>query len=167
MPPDGALVAKFKSVSISIGLSKLTKPTKNKKRKQNKAEPLKIHYQTRSQSRKAFEDLDKVGEIDSTYGCLALADQTAVDEFIKDFNLAAGHGQSTRKRKFDNTKRSYEEVFASKSTQQLFCLMLKHIVVGLARYPRNITASGHNSQPCLLELAPGVFNLPYLQVNNM
>lgn len=155
------MVARFQSVFYSIDLLKTMGKGKPAKKK------TKVTKATRGAARRGSKTADGLrmsGDVE--FDCLALDDQRAVDDFIKRMNLDIAESESSRRlRRRRSRHKIASEMIYSTYTKDMLETCLANIMVGIKRCPKSMRFINTSPGKPLSQLAPAVFNIPYLQAS--
>ncbi|KAG5966772.1 hypothetical protein E4U58_002426 [Claviceps cyperi] len=106
-------------------------------------------------------------DYDKEYNNLSPGDRDAVDEFLSALCISFGSSDSlcrmpNKRRRIDD---EVTDVISSPQVRTLLSAWLEKILLGAMRYPKKaMTMTQSIAAPSLSQLAPGVFNVPYLKV---
>ncbi|KAG6177751.1 hypothetical protein E4U27_004158 [Claviceps purpurea] len=165
-PPDAASVAVLRSVLYSVDLvtsqcpescasegEGVERPDDNKLQLFNKRMPT---------IRIACSNDD-----DEEYNNLSPSDRDAVDDFLSALCISFGSSDSLCRvpKKRRRIEDEVADVISSPQARILLSAWLEKILLGAMRYPKKtMTLTQGIAAPPLSQLAPGVFNVPYLKV---
>ncbi|KID88479.1 RasGEF protein [Metarhizium guizhouense ARSEF 977] len=125
----------------------------------------KVTKTTRGAARRGSKTADGLrmsGDVE--FDCLALDDQRAVDDFIKRMNLDIAESETSRRLKRRRSRHKIaSEMIYSTYTKDMLETCLANIMVGIKRCPKSMKFINTGPGKPLSQLAPAVFNIPYLQ----